>query len=233
MDKRPLEEMIQADLDGELVAAERAELARLLLRDPGARRLHDEFRQTDRLLRDIRAAEPPQSLRPAILAASAGSSGAAGAGQRQHAWPAYRVAAIILGTFLIVGLGFVLSSGDRPGKDLQGSLGVALQGRVVLRSEGAEVSATLHREGEKLRLELAQSSIMPCEVIARIDPATMSLVGNRADAQASAASGQIRVPFEAGSRIVVLEFSGSAPIALELRAGGRLLGEGMLSAGGS
>ena len=41
MDKGQLQELIQADLDGELSVAERAVLARLLLQDPEARRLHD------------------------------------------------------------------------------------------------------------------------------------------------------------------------------------------------
>ena len=70
MDRGQLQELIQADLDGELSVAERAELARLLLQDPEARRLHGEFRQTDQLLRDIPAAEPPPGLRAAILAAT-------------------------------------------------------------------------------------------------------------------------------------------------------------------
>jgi anti-sigma factor RsiW len=51
-----LRDLIQADLDGALSAAERAELARLLLQDPEARRLHGQLQRTDQLLRDIPAA---------------------------------------------------------------------------------------------------------------------------------------------------------------------------------
>ena len=50
-----LQELIQADLDGELSVTERAELARLLLQDPEARRLQNDFRRTDQLLREIAA----------------------------------------------------------------------------------------------------------------------------------------------------------------------------------
>ncbi len=71
MDKGQLQELIQADLDGELSVAERAVLARLLLQDPEARRLHAEFRRTDQLLRNVAAAEPPPGLRADILAGSA------------------------------------------------------------------------------------------------------------------------------------------------------------------
>ena len=59
MSSDELQELIQADLDGELSGAGRAELARLLLQDPEARRLHGELRQTDKLLRDIPGEPPP------------------------------------------------------------------------------------------------------------------------------------------------------------------------------
>ena len=51
MDATRVQDMIQADLDGKLSTAESAELARLLLQDPEARRLHDELRRTHTLLR--------------------------------------------------------------------------------------------------------------------------------------------------------------------------------------
>ena len=121
-DKHPLQDLIQGDLDGELTAAERAELARLLLQDPEARRLQDDFRETDQLLRDIADAEPPAGLREAILAGHAGAGAQANPGHRQFGWPAYRIAAVILGGLLIVGLGILARDGDVTGKNLQGSL---------------------------------------------------------------------------------------------------------------
>jgi anti-sigma factor RsiW len=84
-----LHELIQADLDGALSAAERAELARLLLQDPDARRLHGQLQRTDRLLRDIPADEPPAGLRDAVIAGSARRAWqrAAGTGSRRTASP--------------------------------------------------------------------------------------------------------------------------------------------------
>jgi hypothetical protein len=98
-----------------------------------------------------------------------------------------------------------------------------------MRADGAGVSASLQRTGQSLRLELKVSTTIPCEVIARIDPATTTFVGNPADAQLNTASGEATVQLATGSRIFVLDFSGAGPIQLQLRSGGRLLGEGRLS----
>jgi hypothetical protein len=228
MDKGQLQELIQADLDGELSVAERAVLARLLLQDPEARRLHAEFRRTDQLLRNVVAAEPPPGLRADILAGSARSLRTGNSGQRQNGLPLYRMAAVILGGLLIAGLSYFLIDAHVPGTNLQGSL-IAPQGHLSLRAEGAEISAYLRRDGERLRLELNSSTTIPCEIIAKIDPATTTFVGKTGDAALTAASGQVTVLPATGSRKVVLDFSGAAPIQLELRAGGRLLGEGSLS----
>jgi hypothetical protein len=228
MNKGQLQELIQADLDGELSVTERADLARLLLQDPAARRLHNEFRRTDQLLRDIAEAEPPPGLRAAILAGLAGSVRPGNPELQQFGWPAYRVAAVILGGLLIVGISYLVRDGSAPGSDLRGSL-VAPQDHWSMRAEGVEVSASLQRNGQGLRLELNTSTTVPCEVVARIDPATTTFVGKTGDAQLTAASGQVTVQPAIGSQAVVLEFSGAAPIQLQLRSGGRLLGEGRLS----
>ncbi|HEY8266093.1 MAG TPA: hypothetical protein VIG03_05920 [Steroidobacteraceae bacterium] len=228
MDKGQLQELIQADLDGQLSVAERAVLARLLLQDPEARRLHAEFRRTDQLLRSVAAAEPPPGLRADILAGSAQSLRTGNSAQRQDGLPLYRMAAVIIAGLLIAGLSYVLIDVQVPGTNLQGSL-IAPQGHLSLRAEGAEISASLRRDGERLRLELNSSTTIPCEIIAKIDPATTTFVGKTGDAALTAAGGQVTVVPQTGSRKVVLDFSGAAPIQLQLRAGGRLLGEGSLS----
>ena len=45
----------------------------------------------------------------------------------------------------------------------------------------------------------------------------------------TAASDQVTVQLATGSEVFALDFSGAAPIQLQLRSGGRLLGEGRLS----
>ena len=139
------------------------------------------------------------------------------------------MAAAILGGLLIVGISYLLLDGNSSRSDLQGSLGAASHDQLSIRAEGAEVSASLRREGERLRLELNVSTTMPCEVIARIDPATTTFVGGANETQLTVASNQVAVQVPTGSEVFALEFSGAAPIQLQLRSGGRLLGEGRLS----
>lgn len=228
MNKGHLQELIQADLDGELSVTERADLARLLLRDLEARRLHNEFRKTDQLLHDIAAAEPPSGLRAAILAGSARSVRPGNPGRRQYGLPLNRVAAAILGGLLIVGISYYLRDGNAPATDLQESL-VVPQDHLSMRAEGVEVSASLRRDGQRLRLELNLSTTISCEVIVKTDPATTTLVGDPGDALLYTASDQVTVQLATGNQVFVLDFSGAAPIQLQLRSEARLLGEGRLS----
>jgi anti-sigma factor RsiW len=234
-----IHDLIQADLDGELSVAERAELARVLLQDPEARRLHDEFRRTDQLLRGVLQVEPPANLRTTVLAGTAMSVRPGASVRRQYGWPPYRVAAAILGGLLIVGISYILREGGAPGTDLQGSMAaggrqeaIAVRDRWSMRAESVEASASLRREGEGLRLELNLLATIPCEVIAKFDPATTTFVGKSDDANLTAASGQVTVQAATGRQAYVLDFSRAAPIQLQLRSGGRLLGEGKLSVSG-
>lgn len=234
-----LNELIQADLDGELSVAERADLARLILRDPEARSQHEQFRRMDQLLRGIPAAEPPAGMRAAILERRELSPRPANDSRRWFGRPSYRVAAAVLGGLLIVGLGSVLRDGDAPGRDLQGSLGraggpqgatlAAPQDQLSMRSDGVELEASLRRMGQTLKLELNLSSTIPCELVAQIDPARTAWIGNPGEPQLTATSGRVSVAAAPGSRSFALDFSGVAPIRLKLYAGGRLLGEGELS----
>lgn len=230
MDRDPLQALIQADLDGELSVTERADLARRLLQDPEARRLHDEFRRTEQLLRDIGSVEPPHGMRDTILSRST---------HRQHIWPGYRVAAAVLGGLLIAGLSYLLIDADGPRTNLQGSFGagvgpdtsgaMAPRDHLSMRADGAEVNASLQRQGKGLRLEIDLSTTIPSEVIARIDPATTAFVGDPGDVQLDPESGLATVHLATGSQVFVLDFSGAGPIQLQLRSGGRLLAEGRLS----
>ena len=232
MNTDSLRDLIQADLDGELSATERAELARLLLRDPEAMRMHHEFRMTDKLLREIPGAEPPPELRAAILAAPALSARPDDPGRRRFGLPRYRIAAAVLGGMLIVGIGFLLLDVHAPATDLQGSLAAAApQDDWSIRADGVEVDASLRRDDQRLSLGLDVSSAIPCELIAHFDPAKTTFVGNSGAVQPVAANDRVRVPLATGSRVFALEFAGAAPIRLQLRAGGRLLAEERLSAG--
>ena len=236
MNSARLHELIQSELDGALSAAERAELARLLLQDPEARRLRDQFGRLDRLLRDIPLAEPPAGLRAAILAEPAISARPGAPENQQRHWRLYGLAAALLGGMAIVGVGYLVMDERTPGADLQGSV-VETGGEASgaprdhwnVRADGIEASASLRRAGEGLRLELKLSATRPGEVIAGFDPAATSLVGAPAGVRLDSASGRVVIQSEAGAHIYALDFSRAAPIELQLHAGGQLLAQGTLS----
>ena len=229
MERARLESLIHAQLDGELPAAERAELARALLQDADARRLHDDLARVDRLLREVPVADPPRGLREAILAGTARTTAAAGNAARRASGSAYRIAAAFLGGLLIVGLAYVVSDVRGPASELQGSLGAAGTS-VSITSEGVAVEASLRRDGDTQRLEIRATAPRPCEVAVQFDPALTSWTG---DAAASSADGEVIVRLPAGRQATVLEFSGAAPLSLELRADGRTLGSTRLPLSGS
>lgn len=232
MELARLQDLIQGQLDGELSAGERAELARLVLEDAEARRLHDEYLRSDRLLRNIPAAEPPPGLREAIQAASARTDRPGDAASRWWRPSTYRIAAAIVVGLVVVGVAYLVRDGHAPGTDLQGSLRDARdpqQAVLTLRGEGVTVNASLRRAGEGLRLELGSSASDSCEIAVRIDPARTTFAGSDGDASLARAGDQVTARLSAGSRVTVLEFSGAGPMQLELRAAGRLLDSGKLS----
>lgn len=231
MDRKRLQELIQRDLDGELSHAERAELARVLLQDHDARRLQHEFRRTHDLLRGIPAAETPAGLRAEILAAREQVAGPAAPAARRYNPTFYRIAAVILAGVLVVGVSEILRDKNSPPSNLQGSMQPAPEDHLTLQADNVEVRATLTRHGSTLRLELNSTAALRSEIIARIDPAMTTFVGNSSAAPLGVAKDRVTIPVAVGSQLDVLEFSGTAPIRLELRAGGRLLAEGKLSLG--
>jgi hypothetical protein len=244
MDTLRTQELIHAELDGELTAAERAELARLLLQDPEARHLQDDLRRTHGLLREIPQAEPPAGLRSAILAALGLTTRAeAPASGRSGRWSGYRLAAAIIGSLVVAGIGYSLLDVSQPGADLQGSVGAAIPSTAVaggtsvdqalFQSDGIEASATLHRSGQGLRLDLELLGTVPYEVVASFDPVATTFLGADGDADLAELEGAIIVQAGPGRVASSLEFSGTAPIVLQVRAGDQVLGEDELSPGPS
>ncbi len=223
MDRTRLESLIQGELDGELPAAERAELAGVLLQDAEARRLRDDYGQLHGLLRGIAAAEPPSGLRQAILEGTA---------ERPARNSGYRLAASFIGALMIAGLAYFAGYGRGSDTDLQGSMAAA-PGAVSLRAAGIAVEASLQQDGDRHQLRIRASAPTPCEVVVRFDPGATTYTGNSGDGATTATEGRVTVRLPAGHPAQVLEFSGTAPSTLELHAGGRALGEARLTVSGS
>jgi len=243
MDATRVQDLIQADLDGKLSTAESAELARLLLQDPEARRLHDELRRTHTLLREVPAAQPPPGLRPAILASIGLSSrsttpGSGGGGR----WPALRLAAAIVGGLVAAGIGYTLLDAGQPGADLQGSLGAAIPAtaggqaatsadQASFQAEGIEARATLRRSGAGMRLDLELGGTIPYEVVATFDPESGAYVGADGDATITRGNGTVVIQAQPGGPVRTLEFTGHTPIGLQVRSRDRVLASQELTAG--
>lgn len=220
-------DLIQRDLDGDLSAAEKAELARLLLQDPEARRLRDELARTDALLRAVPAAEPPAGLRPAILSALGLSSRGNDRNVSPAAWGRYRLAAAILGGVVVVGLGYRMISSQENLDGLKGSIVAATvapapSDEVVLAVAGGDVTARLFREGDRTRITLESSGLEPVEIIGQYDSALMTPQGS-ATASPGSDPGRFSIVLRAADNSESLEFAGSGAVRLEVRAGGQRL----------
>jgi len=119
MDEKYID-LIQAEIDGCLSPAERAELARHVLADPHARELRDEMRQLCGLLDSVQAEEPPAELYADVMSALRAQSRKPGArlpaGGRVRAYlssPAgFRFAAAIVGGVLVGTLAFEFAGRD-------------------------------------------------------------------------------------------------------------------------
>jgi hypothetical protein len=105
--------LIHGEIDGELDAQQRAELARRVLADPRARALREELRRLCTALDAIEAVEPPAQLRASILDALPPSR----APSRGLAWPApqWRYAALIAGVLAAGAVVFETVDGTRTG----------------------------------------------------------------------------------------------------------------------
>ena len=226
MDQARKQELIHADLDGTLSGAERAELARLLLQDPEARRLHDEIRRTDALLREVPPAEPPAGLRPAILKAlglSSAAKGSPGGGPPVL----FRYAAAIAGGLLVVGLGYGLLLDRELGDGLQGSVTATARARVpvdevTLHADGAKVGARLFHEGSVSKLELEFAGMQAVEVVGVYNVPTTDGAATSGGDQTTPVGGFTVVLTPASPRYAA-ELSGTGPIRLEIRAAGQRL----------
>jgi hypothetical protein len=119
-DERTIE-LIQADIDGELASADRAELSAALLANPAARQLHGELRTLCAALDVVPPEEPPTELRERIMAALpavsvAGRRSAPVFGRRRNVFTAapvaLRYAAAFVGGFIVSTLAFQAISGQ-------------------------------------------------------------------------------------------------------------------------
>lgn len=172
-DPQRLLELVQGDLDGTLTAADKAELARILLQDPAARRLHDEFRRTEALLLELPRAEPPADLRSAVLEALQLPESHSGGGRGARGGVGVRLAAAVVTGLVVVGLGYGLLSERRETAALQGSVATAARSSAALQARPGEVAARLEASDTGSRLVL-DAPAGEAQVLIRFDPARLA-----------------------------------------------------------
>ena len=220
-DESRIEELLQRDVDGELTPAEKAELARALLQDPATRRQRDDLARTDALLRTVPAVDPPAGLRPSILAALGLRKGKEATGGASGGFGRYRLAAAILGGLVVVGLGYRLVTHETDLGNLQGSISrQAVMDAIVLKAGRSDVTARLVRGEAGSILEFELSGPEPVEIVGEYDPAAMAPQRSALEGPGSAA-GRFSIVLRPAETRRSIEFSGSGPIRLEVRAGGQ------------
>ena len=220
-DPSRIEELLQGEVDGGLTPAEKAELARTLLQDPAARQQRDDLARTDALLRTVPTVDPPVGLRQSILAALGLREGEVAADSMSGGLGRYRLAAAILAGLVVVGLGYRLVSHETDLGNLQGSLSRhAAMDAIVLQAGRSDVTARLVRGEAGSILELELSGLEPVEVIGEYDPAAMTPQHSALEGPGSTA-GRFSIVLRPAEAHQSIEFTGSGPIRLEVRADGQ------------
>jgi hypothetical protein len=211
-------ELIHAEVDGRLSAAQRAELSRRLLADQDARALQREMSALRDLLAAVPAAEVPRDVAPAILAAlpsvtETGASTARHFGRR--GWVYFGAMAVAAG---LVGIALLLDpEGSR--QDTSAAIGTmaanALPGAIAINDPAIRGTVTLRTDGRALALDF--------DVSLQEEVSIVALGGGSPLARVE------RSPSGPQSERFSLELPGATvmpgPIVLRISAGDRLIDE--------
>jgi hypothetical protein len=160
--------LIHAEIDGELGAAERGELARRVLADPQTRAAREELRQLCTALEGVPAVDPPAGLETRIFAVLPASH----AEPRRFALPPtrWRYAAVVAGVLALGAVVFATLDGQRPGSaELAGTI-TAPRSPVTIdavRLDGGPITGrvSLYRDARGLGLAFDLATNLPVSVI--------------------------------------------------------------------
>ena len=198
--------LIHAEIDGELDAAGRAELARWVLADPEGRALREELRRLCAALDSLPAVDPPEGLRTSVLAALPPSYA-----ERRQSWtPGWRYAALIAG--VVVAAAVVLQTVRGPGpapSEVSGTISAPVAtvlDTVQLANGPVSGHVSLYREpsGLGLRFDLVASS--PIDVLVTGGGHTLRINGVAATDKPAAVATAALPGFPADVQTVNLAF---------------------------
>lgn len=165
VDTRKLE-LLHAEIDGELDAHQRAELARSLLAHPETRAIRDELRRLCGRLDAIGQVAPPTELVGAILAALPPATAVPG----RSRWSAgnWRYAAMLAGVIVAGAAVFRLTNGQlTPATEVAGTLAGPRAAEIVdsaALSGAATGRASLIRDASGLQLAVELASGAPVDL---------------------------------------------------------------------
>ena len=179
--------LIHAEIDGELDAQQRAELARQLLAEPPLRALRGDLKRVCDTLDGVAAVEPPPQLRASILAALPPMA-AMPAPPRRGAWASaaaarWRYAALFAGALFAAAFLYKASIGRGPdANEMAGTMaGSAARSTVLdtvqLHLEQLTGRASLYRGATGLHLELQLIASAPVDVLVASGGQTQRISG--------------------------------------------------------
>jgi hypothetical protein len=160
--------LIHAEIDGELDARQRSELAKLLLAEPEIRAVREDLRRLCAALDALPEVEPPAQLRANILASMPRST----LSPARSAWaaPRWRYAALLAGVLGAGAIVFETLDGTRPATTEAAGTMAAARGPVMLdtlRLGGGPVGGrvSLYRDAGGLGLAFELISSRPVDVL--------------------------------------------------------------------
>ena len=177
-----LTELIHAEIDGELDTQQRAELARRLLADPGARGERDELHRVCSALDAIPQVEPPTELRDNVLAALPQDRRLSrtarvvshDAWMSAHRWRYAAMLAVVVAAGAIV---FQTVRGPGPaGTEAAGTMATGVLDKAQLEGP-VSGTVTLYRDGTGLALSFDLAASGPVQVLIASEGQTARLDG--------------------------------------------------------
>jgi hypothetical protein len=173
-------ELVHAEIDGELDAQQRGELAGRLLADPEARALGEKLRRLCDVLDGLEDVEPPGNLRQSILDALPQSGGA----RERPRWPAPRMryAAVIVLSALVGAAVYLTVRGPKPSTtEVVGTIGPAGEASILdtVRLGAGPVAGrvSLYRDHSGLALRFELTADAPVDVLIATQGRTLRVDG--------------------------------------------------------
>jgi hypothetical protein len=172
-------ELIHAEIDGELDAHERGELARELLADPAIRLVRDQLHELCAHLDGLEQDEPPAELQAKILGAL--PPAAVPLTPYRRSLPRWRYAALIAGVLAAGSVVFESVRGPEPAtSEMTGTMAAAdapALDTAVLNNGPISGRVSLYRDGTGLSVALELVASAPVDVLVASDGHTLRING--------------------------------------------------------